>query len=35
VDGEKLATGGTYQADQAARADGWPRILEFIKGLTG
>jgi dienelactone hydrolase len=35
VDGEKLATGGTYQADQAARADEWPRILEFIKGLTG
>ncbi|WP_353649192.1 acyl-CoA thioesterase/bile acid-CoA:amino acid N-acyltransferase family protein [Nakamurella sp. A5-74] len=30
ADGQNLLTGGSYQADQAARADAWPKILAFL-----
>lgn len=33
ADGRTLQVGGTYQADQAARADAWPKILDFLRGL--
>lgn len=31
--GRVLPAGGSYQADQAARADAWPRLLTFLAGL--
>lgn len=31
--GTQLITGGTYQADQAARAQGWPQLLSFLQNL--
>ncbi|MET3803673.1 hypothetical protein ABIB25_000657 [Nakamurella sp. UYEF19] len=34
ADGQLLQAGGTYQADQAARADAWPKILAFLTAQT-
>ncbi|MEP6648617.1 MAG: acyl-CoA thioesterase/bile acid-CoA:amino acid N-acyltransferase family protein [Lapillicoccus sp.] len=32
--GVQVSPGGTYQADAAGRADAWPKLLEFLHGLT-
>jgi len=31
--GTQLTTGGTYQADQAGRAQAWPQLLDFLRTL--
>ncbi len=33
ADGRVISGGGTFQADQAARADSWPRVLSLLTAL--
>jgi hypothetical protein len=34
VSGERVLLGGSRPADEAARADGWPKVLAFLAELA-